>query len=261
MADKFLDSAGLQYLWGRLKQKLVRIDQDELPDFIEKEFATYDVSNSRACGNSFPGMQTSRVMLPLSASPGFTGGNNDLIYFSSSSGNTDREHYEVYQIYEGSVGAEEYDEEIVYTNLYPTVIDGIEPSGVESCELFVKQDPIFGNWWLTDTISTITAADLGINLSAAQASTDGRTSGHIWVTGGTLDSSKPNDLSGFWNNGGVMHWRYNSSSAYDTGTTGDTATVLRRRVSEFPNYFSIENKRGTYEWNWDGTSMSFDNGS
>lgn len=250
MAGKFLDNTGLQYLWGKLKARFLNTDADELGlSEMNLPFATYDEACPTACG-AVPG--GSRLMLPLSVSPDFTSANNANLYIVT--GTTDKTCIGT-KFLSGGVILEE-DPSGGDTVIY---CGDISIGGVVSNydTLYVKKDPFFDMWWITDSSSAITERDLGTDLSVSQAQ---KGSYQLWFTDGFAPNlgffdDQPQDHVGFWECGGYIHVRKSSTYSWDDPDTTHVVHGYKRgRIYSFD--IEIINF-ADYSFYWDGEDTTY----
>lgn len=249
----FLDNTGLQYLWGKLKARFLNTSDEGLPSFPE-EFATYDGTNSWSCGTIMHSMSGSlRLMLPLSATPDF--GGTGPVYVSS--GTSDRTVTYEYFAYGGALLGEDPGEGDEVTHITDMPVDGVLTDF--ETDLYVKQDPFYGMWWITDSSSAITSSDLYIRDMDAATSQVG--SCQLWFTdsdnGPGFDSDMPQDHAGFWEQGGVIHVRKSNQIAWDSNNTGVQSVLkppgVRSVTVEIPSW-------ADFFFSWDGSETSYDIG-
>lgn len=253
MAGKFLDNTGLQYLWGKLKARFLNTNEDELglPE-MNLPFATYDEAYPTACG-AVPG--GSRLMLPLSVSPDFTSANNANLYIVS--GTTDKTCIGT-KFLSGGVILEEDpsgSDEIMYCGDIPI-------SGVTTYfdSLYVKKDSFLNMWWITDSSSAITEWDLGISLSVSQAQ---KGSCQLWFTDGSGSNlgfltDQPQDHVGFWECGGYIHVRKNSTYSWDD--TDPTHVIHEYKRAKIYSFDITLANWAYYSFYWDGQTTTYDIG-
>lgn len=207
MAGRYLSGSGLGHLWTTMKSTFL-LSTEEMSSFslINQKFATFDDTNPYSCGNTDMIPQPpGRKLIPLQVSPDFNGSTGCLVYESYVL-NSQRSHRNMYQ-----VGSDHRLYSVPATGS-PTLIQTLSylsgGSLTNSTGWYVKQDAVYGNWWLSNTNDTIDKDTLGIPESWSGGGDDPIVepieSASIYITGRSIDSSQLNDS--------VLSW-WNSSDA------------------------------------------------
>ena len=209
MAGKYLNGRGLVHLWEKIKELFLTLPEEiENPEIINREFATFDDTNPHECGNSHQGGTN---IYPLQVTPGFTGTTGCYVYETYTDSGT-RKYRAAYQL-NGS--GQLY---TVPSSGSPTLVTQLSNLGsgvITQNGFYVKQDAVYGNWWLTNSNTTIDKTALGIPVPSGGGGTDPEeppvvpqeTHAEIYIVNVSLDQTQLNDSElEFWEADTAVAW-------------------------------------------------------
>ena len=246
MAGKYLNGRGLVHLWEKIKEQfLIFPEEIENPEIINREFATFDDTNPHECGNSHT--PTANIF-PLQVTPGFTGTTGCYVYETYVNGGT-RKYRAVYQL---NGNGQLY---TIPSSGSPTLVTQLSNLGsgvLAQNGFYVKQDAVYGNWWLTNSNTTIDKTALGIPVPSGGGGTDPEeppvvpqeTHAEIYITGTQIDTTQLNDPEiDFWEADTAVAWikARNLSDQYEhfTFTVPVTQTGGTRICYPVPDGYNV----------------------
>lgn len=249
--EKYVNGTGLGYLWTKMKATfLLSSEEMSAPDMVNRKFATLDDTNPHSCGNSVSGMQGTRKIIPLQVSPDFNGSTGCYIYESYTS-SSQRIFRNVYQL---NSSGKLY---TVPTSGSPSVVQSLSyiDGGITNSDgFYVLQDVEYGNWWISNTNTIITAEELGIVAQAAPSQGSGggdpviipQDESSYYITGTTADPTMLSDTPSDWwsSDNAYAYIRLNDDSPFSmfyfsTAVTTNGGTRVCKDISD-----------GAYIWDY-----------
>lgn len=202
--EKYVNGTGIGYLWSKMKATfLLSAEEMSTPSIANIKFATLDDTNPHNCGNSVSGMQGTRKIIPLQASPDFNGSTGCYIYESYTS-SSQRVYRTAYQL--NSMGK-------LYTipsSGSPSLVTSLPnvDGGLSNSDgFYVLQDTAYGNWWLSNDGTIITAETLGIVAPSGSGGGSGgdppivHTPATLYIVETAIDTEHLSDTpADFWTN-------------------------------------------------------------